>query len=555
MKRIAALFLALAAAIAHAQSGSGTRITGSYGGVNGAASISVTFNCTGEPTCSGTFVYTITVPSLCTNTLTFAGNVVITGLNLGQPGTIQGNYSEIANEITGVTLPPSGVGPCAFVLGPNQLTDTTPYTGTWDGRTGRFTLPDTDANGNPISIPVTFTAQRSSIPPPPPVFPLTVTGGIANGVGNVQAAIQFRPQDVGSSGNVYVFALAPANLVKNAQVGALDPPLARALGVSGAKDAPVQCVLAQLSASGQLTGVTASAMQASISGTLSSAGASVSVLNNAPAAPIAGAVMYVGYGGSSTAMINNGVNRSAITVPGPQVCNPQAPEAGWWWNANEPGRGFSIETQGSHLFMAGYLYDPSGRSTWVVSGGLASLDGSLFNGALQTFSGGQTLTGNYQAPAAPGTAGTLTLAFSDATHGTLIWPGGSVPITRFPIAAPLTGTPPAFAPETGWWWGPSESGRGYFMEFLGTTAFIAAYMYDGAGNPLWYLGGGSMTTPQSFQGAWSQYGNGQTLTGIFKPASVVNANVGAVSIQFSSTSNATLTLPNGKTVPITRFAF
>ena len=41
----------------------------------------------------------------------------------------------------------------------------------------------------------------------------------------------------------------------------------------------------------------------------------------------------------------------------------------------------------------------------------------------------------------------------------------------------------------------------------------------------------------------------------YKPAALVNANVGTVRIQFSDTQNARLTLPDGRTIPITRFRF
>src|SRR5206468_1469563 len=83
---------------------------------------------------------------------------------------------------------------------------------------------------------------------------------------------------------------------------------------------------------------------------------------------------------NGTTMINNGTNRSAVTVPGAVTCQPQAPQTGWWWNPAQPGRGFSIEVQGTHIFFAAFHYDVSGRSTWNVASGPTSLDGSLFNG-------------------------------------------------------------------------------------------------------------------------------------------------------------------------------
>jgi hypothetical protein len=51
-------------------------------------------------------------------------------------------------------------------------------------------------------------------------------------------------------------------------------------------------------------------------------------------------------------MYNNGIKRSVVTATGMRTCQPQA---GWWWIKNEDEPGFSIETQGNHLFMAGYM--------------------------------------------------------------------------------------------------------------------------------------------------------------------------------------------------------
>jgi len=69
-------------------------------------------------------------------------------------------------------------------------------------------------------------------------------------------------------------------------------------------------------------------------------------------------------------------------------------------------------------------------------------------------------------------------------------------------------------------------------------------MYDASGNPVWYLSGQApMTDPMTYIGTWSQLGHGQTLTGSHQPPTTVNSNVGPVTIRFSDTQNATLTLP------------
>ena len=117
------------------------------------------------------------------------------------------------------------------------------------------------------------------------------------------------------------------------------------------------------------------------------------------------------------------------------------------------------------------------------------------------------------------------------------------------------GITPAFVPENGWWWNESESGRGFFMEFKNNFAFIAGYMYEADGRPVWYTAQKAMTTPQTFSTNWLQVANGQTLMGSYKAPIIVNSNVGPVTIQFNDAANAILTLPGGRNVAITRHRF
>ena len=84
--------------------------------------------------------------------------------------------------------------------------------------------------------------------------------------------------------------------------------------------------------------------------------------------------------------------------------------------------------------------------------------------------------------------GRITLAFAGDRLGTLTWPGGTVPIQRFNIVPNGLDLPPvAGQPENGWWWNEQEAGRGFFMEWQGGNLDIAGYMYDDAGNSVWYL--------------------------------------------------------------------
>jgi len=198
---------------------------------------------------------------------------------------------------------------------------------------------------------------------PPQVFPMTVTSNIGAVTSTATAQIQPRPQDVGQTASVFVFAVAPSNRVINASQAKAAAIAWKAEGAT--RDTPVQCVLAQLNSSGQLQVVSASSLQAYVSGTLSAQGQAVTILNGVPTVNIGGATFYVGYGANASSMINNGINQRAVAVPGDITCDPKPPKTGWWWNPAEGGRGYSIEVTGNHIFFASYLYDATGRAMVV----------------------------------------------------------------------------------------------------------------------------------------------------------------------------------------------
>ncbi len=515
-------------------------VDGSY--VDGA------FTCTGTPTCTGTYTLKIRDAVTCSNAITLSDAFTMTGLNLSQPGSLQGTVSLAGGDYSDQRNPD---GTCSIRPG-TQATFNASYSGDWDGTTGNFkvrVVEDYDV----FDIPGTFKLDEA----PPPVFPMTVRSNIDAVSATASADIQFRPQDLGQSQSVFVFALAPATRVQGGQSAQ-----AMRVGVAsgGSKaDAPVACVLAQLNAAGQMVAVTSANLQAYLTGVLTAAGASVTILNNVPTITVAGATFFVGYGSNGTTMINTGVNRSAVTVPGALTCNPQAPQAGWWWNPLEDGRGFSVEVRGNNIFFASFLYDVSGRSTWYVATGPVSLNGSYYTGPLYSARGGQTLGGAYTGRPTLSEVGTVTLSFNDANQGTMVWPGGTVPLQRFNIVTNgLTMAPVDGQPESGWWWNPLEDGRGFFLEFQGGWLDIAGYMYDDSGNSVWYLTVGQIggtASARSFLGSWWSYGNGQTLTGAWQQNRQTSNNVAPVTINFTSSTTAVMTLPNGRTTSLTRHRF
>lgn len=110
------------------------------------------------------------------------------------------------------------------------------------------------------------------------------------------------------------------------------------------------------------------------------------------------------------------------------------PESGFWWNANESGRGYAIEIQDNYLFFAGFLYGADGKSTWNTAQGLVSNDARTFSGVLNAASGGQCINCNYTVPTVvSGAAGPITIVFDSEITGRISWgnPVRTIPITRF----------------------------------------------------------------------------------------------------------------------------
>ncbi|MDR3518227.1 MAG: S8 family serine peptidase [Azospirillaceae bacterium] len=229
------------------------------------------------------------------------------------------------------------------------------------------------------------------------------------------------------------------------------------------------------------------------------------------------------------------------------------PETGWWWNPSYPGVGYFIETHNSNLYFADLLYAASGAPTWSMS--LGGIGNTSYSGSLLSCSGGQTLSGSYHAASCPTSLGSMTLTTSGARNATLVWPGGTLALQRYSFGSSgATTTRNSFTPESGWWWDAAASGTGWVIETQGSELFLGGLLYDSSGNPVWYSSLGAMTDDYNYTGRLTESAGGQTLTGSWQPVTSTQ-NVGSVTLQFSSTESANLTLPNGSVLPLTRYRF
>lgn len=228
-----------------------------------------------------------------------------------------------------------------------------------------------------------------------------------------------------------------------------------------------------------------------------------------------------------------------------------APESGWWWNPDEPGRGFIIDRSGAQLVVGALAYESNGRASWSLASGVLQC-GNEFQGSLQAYGGGQTLNGRFRKPTGQQEIGRIGIRFISTSQATLVLPNGrAVPLERYRLDGDAHSD---FKPEAGWWWNPAEPGRGFAVEARGAALLLTGVMYDERGNPVWYVAHGRIDSARSFRGRWLRLAGGMTMDGGYRVAAE-SSDAGAVALDFVDTRRATLTLPEGKALPISRIDF
>ena len=104
-------------------------------------------------------------------------------------------------------------------------------------------------------------------------------------------------------------------------------------------------------------------------------------------------------------------------------------------------------------------------------------------------------------------------------------------------------------PVVGLWWNPNESGSGYNLDVKNGVLVVTIYSYKGSGEPQWYITSGPIAN-NSFTGTINKYVGGQCISCTYKGLPTVGGNDGVVTIDFSSPTSATLSLPGGRVTQI-----
>jgi hypothetical protein len=249
---------------------------------------------------------------------------------------------------------------------------------------------------------------------------------------------------------------------------------------------------------------------------------------------------------------------------------------GLFWNSSEPGHGISLTQQGNQVFAAWYLYDSSGRPTWLV------VPATTWNADFSEFTGdAYQPTGSYfaQYDASRFRAGTpigrllvrLPASYDDTSRFSVSFSGvgtsGSKTFERFAFA-PTNSTPAPGSPELDdlWWGGTAQNGWGIAIHRDRGAYFSAWYTYDTAGRATWYtiqggsfFGAGTQASPVVYVADVFRNEGAPVLGTPYDPSRLRSTKAGSVSIEFSTdfnTARMTYDVDGGKGVySLSRFPF
>ena len=260
------------------------------------------------------------------------------------------------------------------------------------------------------------------------------------------------------------------------------------------------------------------------------------------------------YHGYSSLTVPEGGTSSTLSV---DVLHDMATRfSGWWYDKEKPGTGIAMEIQGQNIFLAWFVFNEKGYTTWYTAYGTLTNENS-WTGELQKWTG-WSFPGPYSPPVSQ-VSGSISLNFNKGATNRIDM---SATVDGKSSVANLTNFMDDFSPGaphspniTGWWWDPSYNGMGFFLDAQGNNMAMVWYNYRSDRSPRWWTSNGDFSN-----GATNYYGHldgwmwGQCPGCPYNPPTIIPNTAGDISIVFLDDSHATLTA--GTTViNIERFNF
>lgn len=245
-------------------------------------------------------------------------------------------------------------------------------------------------------------------------------------------------------------------------------------------------------------------------------------------------------------------------IGGPTVFAPLVPGplSGLWWNPNESGWGIHLTQRRNTVFAAWYTYDPLGAPRWYVASNCSMspplpcpecIENSFCSGTIYEANGPRFFRDPFDPAAVQLTeTGILQIEFRNANTATMSYVLGnrsrSLQIQRQVFR--LGSTPPAID-YTDLWWNPNESGWGLGITQQFGVMFLAWFVYEDTGRPIWYVasncavkGGGNGCSGALYRTSGPP---GPLASGTFDPSQVRVNEVGTIDVTFTDANNGVIT--------------
>lgn len=297
-----------------------------------------------------------------------------------------------------------------------------------------------------------------------------------------------------------------------------------------------------------------------------------------------GQLVYVANSGSGNVTVlqeDNPIVRAQVSVGGtlsgfgkfiggPTVFAPLVPGplSGLWWNPNESGWGIHLTQRRNTVFAAWYTYDPIGAPRWYVVSNCSMspplpcpdcIENAFCSGTLYEANGPRYFRDPFNPAAVQLTeVGLMQLEFRNANTATMSYVVGnrsrSLQIQRqvFQVGS----TPPAID-YTDLWWNPNESGWGLGITQQFGVMFLAWFVYEDTGRPIWYVASNCAVKDNGNGCSGTLYRTsgppGPLASGTFDTSQVLVNAVGTIDVTFTDANNGVITytvdnVPGSKSV-------
>ncbi len=230
---------------------------------------------------------------------------------------------------------------------------------------------------------------------------------------------------------------------------------------------------------------------------------------------------------------------------------------GWWYDATAPGTGMAIEIQDSNkLFLAWFVYDKNGNTTWYASGGSLA-NPTTYVGQLYKFTGWAWGSESYSTPTNQ-VVGSITLVFNKGSNDIVNF---TATVDGKIVSSSFSSFMKDFAPGnkdsrdlTGWWYDPAYDGMGFYLDARGGKMAMVWYNYREDHSPRWWTSTAPFADGAStYTGSLDGWKNGQCIGCPYTaPPAITPGEGGTITINFTDATHATATV-GSTTINLQRF--